>query len=232
MASDMTDAPTATEGMRHVRTERHGRNNLRYCRMTCPAGVSMTSLVTLVPMPHVRSYFADEIASEGRWRSGVPIIVILPSGNADKPAPADWFPGIYAQMRQARRGEAPPLYRLRNGSRIDIGIIDIQIELHCRDEGMIPHLIESGTFAHENMAFLDHITGRRIHNAMVFAAAFHRHHSTGKPHYHFHNLIFGLRQEPGEGGGAQRIGMIDLIPLIDALNERHDQNVVAGRKAG
>lgn len=231
MASGMTDAPAITEGIRHVRTERGGANDLRYCRMACPAGVSMTSMVTLVPMPHVRSYYAGEIASEGRWRSGVPIIVILPAGSAGKPAPTGWFAGIYAQMRQARRRETPPLYRLRGGSRIDIGIIDIQIGLHCPDEGMIPHLIESGTFTGENLAFLDHITGQRIQNPMVFAAAFHRYHSTGKPHYHFHNLIFGLRREPGEGDG-ERFGTIDLLPLIGALNEHHDQNVVAGRKAG
>jgi hypothetical protein len=228
----MTDAPTAMEGTRHVRTERHGPNNMRVCRMACPAGVSMTSLVTLVPMPHVRSYFADEIASEGPWRSGVPITVILPSGKADRPAPADWFPGIYAQMRQVRKREEPPLYRLRNGSQIDIGIIDIQIELHCPDEGMIPHLIESGTFAGENLAFLDYVTGERIHNAMIFATAFHHYHSTGKLHYHFHNMIFGLRKDISEPDGKDSIGPINLLPLIEALNEWHDQNVVAGRKKG
>ena len=228
----MTDAPTATEDMRHVRTERAGPNNMRYCRVECPAGVSLTSIVTLVPMQHVRSYFTDEIASEGRWRSGVPIIVILPSGNSDRPAPAEWVPGIYAQMRQVRKREAPPLYRLRNGSQIDIGIIDIQIELHCPDEGMIPHLIESGTFADENFAFLDYVTGERIHNAMVVATAFHNYHSAGTKRYHFHNLIFGLRKKAGEGDGAECVGPMDLLPLIDALNEHHDQNVVAGRKKG
>jgi hypothetical protein len=150
----MTDAPTA-EGVRHFRTERHGSNNMRFCRMLCPAGVSMTSIVTLVPIEHARSYFAHEIASEGRWRSNVPVIVILPSGQADRPAPAGWFPDLYAQMRRARQREAPPLYRLRNGGKIDIGIIDIQIGLHVPDDGMIPHLIESGVFTGENVYFLE-----------------------------------------------------------------------------
>jgi hypothetical protein len=227
MPASTTDAQAA-EGTRRIRTERGGPNQLRYCRVDGPAGVSLTSLVTLVPLEHSRSYFAHEIASEGRWRSGVPVIVILPSGQSDRPAPADWFPELYAQMRRAREREAPPLFRLRNGGSIDIGILDIQIELHA-DDGMTARLIESGAFTAENLAFLDRITGEQIAPPMVFATALHNYHSTGKRHYHFHNLIFGLRKEI-EADGQERVGTIDLNPLIAALNERHDQNIVAGRK--
>lgn len=226
MPARTTDAQAA-EGIRHFHTERGEPHGLRYCRMECPEGVSMISTVALVPLEHSRSYFAHEIANEGRWRSGVPVIVILPSGQSDRPAPADWFPELYAQMRWAREREAPPLFRLRNGGSIDIGIIDIQIELHA-DDGMTARLIESGAFTAENLAFLDQITGEQIAPPMVFATALHNYHSTGKRHYHFHNLIFGLRKEMADG--QERVGTIDLNPLIAALNERHDQNIVAGRK--
>lgn len=191
----------------------------------------MTSIVTLVPLEHARSYFAGEIASEGRFRSGVPVIPILPARDAGRPCPPNWFPDLYVQMRQARNRAMPKLYRLRDGKKIDVGIIDITIALHVPDEGMIPHLIESETFTRENLDFLDCITAEKICPPMVFATAFHNYHSNGSHHYHFHNLIFGLRKEISEPDGKESIGTIDLLPLIEALNEWHDQNIVAGRKS-
>jgi hypothetical protein len=40
-----------------------------------------------------------------------------------------------------------------------------------------------------------------------------------------------LRKEIREADGKERIGTIDLTPLIEALNEHHDQNIVAGRRS-
>ena len=222
-----------TPSVRLFRTERYSGTGQRYCRMACPAGVSMTSIVTLVPMEHTQSYFTNEIASEGRWRSGVPIIVILPGNDAGTHTGPHWFNDLYSQMWRVREREAPPLFKLRNGTDIDIGIVDIQIALHVPDgmEGMIPHLIESETFSHENFDFLDYVTAKKIHNRMVFASAFHNYHSSGSFHYHFHNLIFGMRKEIRETDEKESIGTIDLIPMLDALNEHHDQNVISGLKA-
>ena len=187
----------------------------------------MTSIVTLVPMAHVKSYFEGEIASEGRHRSGVPIIVILPSVDAGKSSGLHWFADIHSQMRRVRKRQAPPLFKLQNGQQIDVGMVDIQIALHA-PSGMIPHLIESDTFTHENFEFLDYITGGTIHNQMVFASAFHNYHSDGSYHYHFHNLIFGLRKEVRESDRKESIGTMDLMPLLDSLNEHHDQHIVTG----
>jgi hypothetical protein len=133
-------------------------------------------------------------------------------------------------MRWARQRKAAPRYRLQDGRRIDIGILDIQIALHA-DDGTAARLIEDGAFAREHDAFLDRIAGGRIRPPVVYATALHRHHSSGKPHHHCHNLIFGLRKEIGEDG-KERIAAPDWMPLIDVLNDHHDQAVVAGKKSG
>ena len=210
----MSQELASAEGVRNVRTERSDAGQ-HYARMLCPMGVSMTSIVTLVPMEYVKSYFTHEIASEGRWRSGVPVILVVSDAAAGKPVPPHWFGEIHSQMRRVRQRKSPTLYRLRNGEEIDIGILDVTIALHA-PEDMIPHLIESETFSRENFAFLDYLTGQTIHNEMVFASAFHNYHSNGTYHYHFHNLIFGLYGSRRESDGKESTGPIDLMPLIDA----------------
>jgi hypothetical protein len=199
--------------------------------MACPAGVTMTSTVSLVPMEYTRSYWEHEIASEGQWRRDVPIIVILPNADAGRRTGPHWFNDIHEQMRRVRKREAAPIFKLRNGKEIDIGIVDVSIALHVPRgmDGMIPHLIESGTFTEENFDFFDHITAGTVHNTMVFASVFHNYHSNGDRYYHFHNLILGMQKSVRASDKKESISPIDLMPMLDALNEYHDQAIVSGQ---
>lgn len=44
----------------------------------------VTDRASVVPMEHVESYYNDEIAREGRWRGGVPLVILRPKADRGK----------------------------------------------------------------------------------------------------------------------------------------------------
>ena len=73
--------------------------------------IRVTNRVDVVPMEHVETFFKYEIASEGRWRSDVPLIIIRPdheAGEADSQ--------LVPQDARADAGD-PPAERCDTGQR-------------------------------------------------------------------------------------------------------------------
>jgi len=191
--------------------------------------VHVTNRVDVVPMEHVETVFNYEIASEGKWRTNVPVIILRPDHEAGR-ADSGWFPRTLARMREARRRKGAMPVSI-GGMEIDVGLIDIIVFFQLIPGNRLVHPRTSDERARlfdENLIHLDKLCGDALHDQMVIAVAPHIYHSNGSFLYHHHNLIFGLRQEVS--GDLDMLGVLDMDPLVKALSRSGGLNVVAGVK--
>ena len=65
------------------------------------ATVRVYTQIDVVPIEHVETYFTYEIASEGNWRSNVPLIILRPPEDSDR-VPDGWFARTLERMRETR----------------------------------------------------------------------------------------------------------------------------------
>ena len=80
-------------------------------------------------MEHVETYFTYEIASEGQWRSNVPLIILRPPEDSGK-VPDGWFARTLDRMREtrARKGTLPITMKAGGiATEIDVGLVDIVV---------------------------------------------------------------------------------------------------------
>jgi hypothetical protein len=189
--------------------------------------ISVSNRVVVVPMEHVETYYRYEIASEGKWRSDVPLLIIRPEHDAGR-ADGGWFPETLARMREARRRKGAMPVSIR-GREIDVGLIDITVFFRWMPDNTLvlsrtPE--ERDRLFQENLIHLDKVCGDAFHDQMVIAMAPHIYHSNGSHLFHFHNLIFGLRQEVR--GDLDVLGVLDMQPLIKSLGRSGGLNVIGG----
>jgi hypothetical protein len=88
--------------------------------------IKVTNRVNVVPMPQVESYYTHEIASEGKWRDDVPVIVLSPTADRGE-ADCGWFPRTLAQMRDVRERVGQISFRISVDEEIDITDTDHRI---------------------------------------------------------------------------------------------------------
>lgn len=196
--------------------------------------VRVRNQVAVVPMAHADTYIEHEIFSEGEWASGRHLILLRPSvavGRAD----SHWWPTTLERMREARRrkGTLPMSIDVGTGPpmEIDIGLVDVTVFFQM-PPGLPPSLPstrdEYDMTLTENLRHLDSVCAGALHDQMIVATVMHTFHSSGSPLLHYHNLIFGLRQEVR--GDMDLLGPLDLNPLLKALSQSGPLSVIGGRK--
>jgi hypothetical protein len=191
--------------------------------------IQVTDRVSVVPMEHVETYFNYEIAREGKWRSNVPLIIIRPDHEKGK-ADDGWFPKTLGRMREARRRKGAIPVRFA-GMDIDVGLIDVIVSFRIMPGNKLVHPRTDEEFdmlLHENMIHIDKVCGDALHDQMVIALARHVYRSDGSFLYHYHNLVFGLRQEVR--GDMDILAPLDMEPLMKALSRSGGLDVIGGVK--
>jgi hypothetical protein len=196
--------------------------------------ITVTDRVDVVPMDHVETFFRYEIASEGKWRSDVPVIILRPDHDKGL-ADSSWFPKTLDRMREARRrkGTIPTKINIGEGRaiEIDVGLVDVTVFFQIMPGNKLvdPRTPEeSDKLFHENLIHLDKVCGDSLHDQMIIAIAQHLYHSNGSLLFHYHNVIFGLRQEAR--GDMDILGPLDMDPLLKALSRSGPLNVIGGMK--
>jgi hypothetical protein len=114
---------------------------------------------------------------------------------------------------------------------IDVGLIDVVVFFQIMPGNRLVHPrtdAEIDKLLHENLIHIDKVCGDALHDQMITALAHHIYHSNGTFLYHYHNLIFGLRQEVR--GDMDILGTLDMEPLIKALAGSGRLNVIGGVK--
>jgi hypothetical protein len=191
--------------------------------------IRVSNRIDVVPMEHVESFYQYEIAREGKWRSDVPLIIIRPDhekGEADDA----WFPRTLARMREARQRKGSQTLSL-SGTEVDVGLVDIAVffQLMPGNGFVRPRTREeSDKLLRENLVHVDKICGDAIHDQMIIAIAPHIYHSNGTLLYHYHNLIFGLRQEVR--GEMDLLAPLDMDPLLKTLSKSGPLSVIGGTR--
>jgi hypothetical protein len=200
-----------------------------------PAGkLKVSNRIDVVPMDTVESYLKHEIVSEGRWRSGVPLVIVRPAADRGL-ADSQWLPEMVTHMRETRRRYGPIPFTLglgeTGGIDLDIGLIDIIVffEYSGSKAFVRPETqAESDRLLHENLRHIDMLCADALHDQMVIAIAPHVYHSNGSLLYHYHNLIFGLRHEAR--GDMDVFGTLDLEPLMKKLSASGPLRIVGGMR--
>ena len=196
--------------------------------------VRVRNQVAVVPMEHVETYYTHELASEGKWASGRDIIIVRPSADAGS-SDSDWFPRMLKRMRETRRrkGTLPISVGIdeRNDLEIDVGLVDVTVFFEM-PPGIPPSLPRTRdeldmTFT-ENFRHFDSVCAGALHDQMIIASVPHFFHSNGSPLFHYHNLIFGLRQEVR--GDMDILGPLDIDPLLKKLSASGPLSFIGGRR--
>jgi hypothetical protein len=191
--------------------------------------IRVTDRVDVVPMQHVETFFNYEIAREGKWRSDVPVIIMRPEHDAGQ-ADNGWFPKTLARMREARERKGTLPVRI-GGTDVDVGLIDVTVFFQIMPGNKLVHprtREESDKLFNENLIHLDKVCANALHDQMIIAIAQHIYHSNGSFLYHYHNLIFGLRQEVR--GDMDILGPLEMEPLLKALSKSGPLSVIGGMK--
>ncbi len=132
--------------------------------------IRVSNRIDVVPMEHIETFYRYEIASEGKWRSDVPVIIIRPDRDKGE-ADADWFPDTLTCMREARQRKGRETASVC-GMEIDVGLVDIivffQIMPGC---GVVRPRTqeESDKLLRENLVHVDKLCGDALHDQMVIA---------------------------------------------------------------
>jgi hypothetical protein len=197
--------------------------------------VRVRNRIAVVPMEHVETYFTHEIASEGKWRNDVPIIILRPGvdcGTAD----SGWWPKTLARIRETRQRKGTiPVTISMGGSgdiELDVGLVDITVFFQMPPGKLSPLLknkSEADRFLDENLRHLDSVCAGGLHDQMIIATAPHIFHSNGSLLLHYHNLVIGLRQEVR--GNMDILGPLDIDPLLKALSKSGPLSIIGGMKA-
>ena len=87
---------------------------------------------------------------------------------------------------------------------------------------------ESDKLIRENMIHIDKVCADTLHDQMVIAVAPHVYRADGSYFYHYHNLIFGLRQEAR--GDMDILGPLDVEPVMRALSRSGGLDFIGGVK--
>jgi hypothetical protein len=80
----------------------------------------------------------------------------------------------------------------------------------------------------ENLRHLDSICAGAFHDQMILATTPHCFHSDGSLLLHYHNLIFGMRQEVC--GDTDILAPLDMGPLLKALSKSGPVSIIGGMK--
>ena len=80
----------------------------------------------------------------------------------------------------------------------------------------------------ENFRHFDAVCAGALHDQMIIASVPHVFHSNGSVLFHYHNLIFGLRQEVR--GDMDILGPLDMDPLLKALSRSGPIGIIGGMK--
>jgi hypothetical protein len=185
-------------------------------------------------MEHVETYYAHEIASEGKWANNRQLIVIRPTIDAGR-ADSTWFPRTLERMRETRqrKGSMPITIAVGDDAevRLDVGLVDITVFFEL-PPGVPPQLPimreELNRTLDENLRHFDSVCAGALHDQMIVASVAHTFHSNGSPLFHYHNLIFGLRQEVR--GDMDILGPLDMDPLLKALSKSGPLSIIGGMK--
>jgi len=191
--------------------------------------IEVTDRVSVVPMEHVETYFKYEVAREGKWRSGVPLVIIRPSHDAGR-ADSAWFPKTLQRLWEARKRKGALPVSVE-GMEIDVGLIDIIVSFRIMPGNKLVLAQtddEKNKLLRENLIHLDKVCGGTLHDQMIIALAAHIFRSDGELLFHYHNLIFGLRQEVR--GDLDVLGVLDMQPLMKALSRSGGLDFIGGLK--
>lgn len=196
--------------------------------------IKVSNRVDVVPMEHAESYLAHEIEREGPWRSGVPLVILQPEIDRGRAA-AGWMPQTLARMQEVRLRHAPVPFRMDIDAggeiEIDVGLVDVTVffEMPASSRPVLPgNREEVDRLLTENLRHLDEVCAGALHDQMVIASAQHFYHSGGAHLVHFHNLIFGLRQEVRDD--RDLLGPLDMNPLLEALAASGPLSVIGGMR--
>lgn len=196
--------------------------------------VSVRNRIGVVPMEHVETYYTHEIASEGNWGSGRDLIIVRPPEDAGL-ADSLWFARTLDRMRVIRRrkGTIPMRVDIGEGQQIeiDVGLVDVTVFFQM-PPGIPPSLPTTRdeldrTFT-ENFRHFNSLCAAALYDQMIMVSVPHFFHSNGSPLFHYHNLIFGLRQEVR--GDMDILGPLDMDPLLKALSRSGPLSVIGGMR--
>jgi hypothetical protein len=186
--------------------------------------IKVTNRIAVVPMEHIETYWAHEIASEGKWASNVPVIIIQPAIDRGR-AESHWFDRTLERMWETRRRKGTLPITI-GGNVIDVGLVDITVFFEM-PAGVLPRREEEYEYLlTENMRHFDLVCSGAFNDQMILATVLHSYHSNGSRLIHCHNLIFGLRQEVR--GDVDILGPLDMEPLLKTLAEDGPLNVIGG----
>jgi hypothetical protein len=197
------------------------------------ATLQIRNRIAVVPMEHAETYVEHEILSEGRWASGRQLIIVRPSQDAGAAA-GHWWPRTLERMRDARRrkGTLPLTVDTAGGPpmQIDIGLVDVTVFFQM-PPGVPPlpaSRAEYDMTLTENFRHFDSLCSGALHDQMIVATVLHSFHSNGTRLLHYHNLIFGLRQEVR--GDMDILGPLDMHPVLKALSRSGPVNIISGKR--
>jgi hypothetical protein len=195
--------------------------------------VRVSNRIAVVPMAHIDTYLEHEILNEGTWATGCNLIVIRPPEDAGRDDDR-WLSWTLEKMRETRRrkGTLPWKFAGPDGNdvEIDIGLIDVTVFFQP-PPGMPPTPATKEEYRKtfdENARHMEMLCAGALHDQMILATCMHVFHSNGSLLLHYHNLIFGLRQEVR--GDMDLLGPLDLDPLLKALAGSGPLSVIGGRK--
>ena len=201
-----------------------------------PSGsVRVSNRVDVVPMEHIETYYAHEIIREGKWGSNRKPIIVRPHEDVAKMADSHWFSKTLDRMRQTRRrkGTLPTTVDLGGGETLmlDVGLVDVTVffQMPPGQPPLLPRTQEEHSKAMaENFRHFDAVCAGALHDQMIIASVPHVFHSNGSVLFHYHNLIFGLRQEVR--GDMDILGPLDMDPLLKALSRSGPLSIIGGMK--
>jgi len=196
--------------------------------------VRVSNRVIVVPMEHIEMYFTHEITNEGRWSANRPLVILRPTIDSGQTT-EDWLATTLERMREtrSRKGLLPTKVPIGQGREveIDIGLIDVTVFFQV-PPGMRPAIPTrkedcDRTFD-ENLRHLESVCADALHDQMILATSLHLFDSNGSPLLHYHNLIFGMRQEVR--GELDVLGQLDMDPLLKALSKSGPMRLIGGKQ--
>jgi regulator of sirC expression with transglutaminase-like and TPR domain len=197
-----------------------------------PEDVEVSHRITVVPMKHIDAYLQHEIINEGKWATGRQPIILYPAkdtGLADN----RWLSTTIERMHEARRRLGTPPSTIPTGEgdaiTIDIGLVDVTVffQMPLGRPPCLPPKAQYKKAFEENYRHFLAFCGGTLHDQMIIAACMHVFHADGWPLLHYHNLIFGLRQNV-RGDMNILLSPLDLDPLLKVLAKSGPLSIITG----